>query len=79
MDEMNVTRMETFEDGNEIIQPNTSGASIEADAQQDNMSIADILRQTANAFLRDKYLQGFEFHEDCQLYYNPVSGYYYDQ
>ncbi|VDO75627.1 unnamed protein product [Onchocerca flexuosa] len=45
----------------------------------DNMSIADVLRQTANAFLRDKYLQGFEFHEDCKLYYNPVTGYYYDQ
>lgn len=43
------------------------------------MSIADVLRQTANAFLRDKYLQGFEFHEDYQLYYNAVTGYYYDQ
>uniref|UniRef100_A0A0R3S1A5 OCRE domain-containing protein n=1 Tax=Elaeophora elaphi TaxID=1147741 RepID=A0A0R3S1A5_9BILA len=43
------------------------------------MSIADVLRQTANAFLRDKYLQGFEFQEDSQLYYNPVTGYYYDQ
>ncbi|VDN82607.1 unnamed protein product [Brugia pahangi] len=79
MDETNVTKMETFEDFNKVIQSNTSGDGIEADAQQDNMSIADILRQTANAFLRDKYLQGFEFHEDYQLYYNPVSGYYYDQ
>lgn len=46
---------------------------------QDNISIADVLRQTANAFLCEKYLQGFEFQEDCQLYYNPVTGYYYDQ
>lgn len=41
------------------------------------MSIADLLRQTANAFFRDNYLQGFEFQDD--YYYNPVTGYYYDQ
>ncbi|KAM3716253.1 putative angiogenic factor [Dirofilaria immitis] len=67
------------EDVNEFIQPNTSEITIEADAEQDNMSIADVLRQTANEFLRDQYLQGFEFHEDCKLYYNPMTGYYYDQ
>ncbi|MCP9260833.1 hypothetical protein DINM_003981 [Dirofilaria immitis] len=66
-------------DVNEFIQPNTSEITIEADAEQDNMSIADVLRQTANEFLRDQYLQGFEFHEDCKLYYNPMTGYYYDQ
>ncbi|EFO26165.2 hypothetical protein LOAG_02323 [Loa loa] len=76
---MDAAKMEIFHDINERMQPNTSTATIEADAQQDNVSIADVLRQTANAFLRDKYLQGFEFHEDCQLYYNPITGYYYDQ
>ncbi|CAG9540469.1 unnamed protein product [Cercopithifilaria johnstoni] len=74
---MDKTEMEIFQDVNETMQSNTSGTTIEADAQQDNISIADVLRQTANAFLRDKYLQGFEFQED--YYYNPVTGYYYDQ
>ncbi|VBB28405.1 unnamed protein product [Acanthocheilonema viteae] len=71
--------IEIFQDVDETIQSNTSRTTIEADAQQDNISIADVLRQTANAFLRDKYLQGFEFQKDCQLYYNPLTGYYYDQ
>lgn len=43
------------------------------------MSIADMLRQTANEFLREKYLQDFEFSEEYKLYYNPQTGYYYDQ
>ncbi|VDM96711.1 unnamed protein product [Thelazia callipaeda] len=51
----------------------------EVDDKQNGMSIADVLRQTANEFLCNKYLQGFEFIQDYKLYYNPITGYFYDQ
>ncbi|VDN17682.1 unnamed protein product [Gongylonema pulchrum] len=46
---------------------------------QENKSIAEMLRETANEFLRERFLQGFEFVKEHNLYYNPVTGYYYDE
>uniref|UniRef100_A0A9J2PYZ9 OCRE domain-containing protein n=1 Tax=Ascaris lumbricoides TaxID=6252 RepID=A0A9J2PYZ9_ASCLU len=42
-------------------------------------SIADMIRDTVNEFLRECYLPGFVFNEECQLYYNAETGYYFDQ
>uniref|UniRef100_A0A915BP47 G-patch domain-containing protein n=2 Tax=Parascaris univalens TaxID=6257 RepID=A0A915BP47_PARUN len=44
-----------------------------------DLSIADMIRDTVNEFLREFYLPGFVFNDEYQLYYNAETGYYFDQ